>query len=136
MSTDSNFGDCKQKPLLLFSCLDWGLGHTTRSIPLIKEFINQQWEVIVACNSDQKKVLEPECPGVRFVDLKGYNLRYGKTGLSTRFNLAAQLYKILIRIKYETAWLHQFADANHLSAVFSDNRYGFFHPKIPSILPS
>ena len=134
MSTDSNFGDCKQKPLLLFSCLDWGLGHTTRSIPLIKEFSFLGWEVIVACNSVQKKILEPECPTVRFVDLKGYGLKYGRNRISTRFNLVAQLFKILIRIKYEMRWLKRFSTQNHVSAVISDNRYGFFHTKIPSIL--
>jgi uncharacterized protein (TIGR00661 family) len=133
LSTNWKFLDCKEKPLLLFSSLDWGLGHTTRSIPLIKEFLNLGCELIVACNSIQKAILQPEFPHIRFVELKGYSLSYGKTGLLTRFKILLQFRKILIAIKYEKRWLDSFLAQNKVDALISDNRYGFYHTRLPCI---
>ena len=134
MSTDWKFTNCKQKPLLLFSSLDWGLGHTTRSVPLIKELLNLGCDLIVACNSIQKRILEPEFPSIRYVQLDGYNLSYGSGKWATRLRILLQLRKILTRIKLENAWVRSFIEKNPIDALISDNRYGFYHPKIPSIL--
>jgi UDP-N-acetylglucosamine transferase subunit ALG13 len=134
LSTNWKFLDCKEKPLLLFSCLDWGLGHTTRSVPLIKEFLNLGCELIVACNSTQKAVLQPEFPHIRFVELEGYGLTYAKTAFLTRFKILLQLSKILIAIKRETRWVDSFLAQNQVDALISDNRYGFYHPKLPSVI--
>ena len=134
MSTDWKFTNCKQKPLLLFSSLDWGLGHTTRSIPLINEFLNLGCDLIVACNSIQKKILEPEFPSIRYVQLDGYNVLYGSGNWATRVRILLQLKKILTRIKQENAWVRLFVEKNQVDALISDNRYGFYHPTIPSII--
>ena len=133
MSTNWKFTNCKEKPLLLFSSLDWGLGHTTRSIPLLKEFLNYGCNLIVACNSIQKEILQPELQGAVFVDLEGYGLIYGHTGWGTRLKLIFQLRKILTRIKKENDWLNSFINKNEVDALISDNRYGFYHPGIPSV---
>ena len=101
LSTDWKFTNCKQKPLLLFSSLDWGLGHTTRSVPLIKELLNLGCDLIVACNSIQKRILEPEFPSITYVHLDGYNLAYGSGKWATQVRLLLQLRKILTRIKPE-----------------------------------
>lgn len=133
MSTNWKSGDFKVKPLLLFSCLDWGLGHTTRSVPLIKEFLILGCDVIVACNSIQKAVLQPEFPTLKFVELEGYNIIYGETGAGTRFKILLQFRKILTKIKSENRWLNTFLTKNHIDGLISDNRYGLYHPSVPSI---
>jgi uncharacterized protein (TIGR00661 family) len=133
LSTNWNFVNCKEKPLLLFSCLDWGLGHTTRSVPLIKEFLILGCDLIVACNSSQKAILEPEFPQVRFMELPGYGVTYGKNAWRTRFKILFQLTKILTKIKRENRWLNEFTRENKIDGLISDNRYGLYHPSIPSI---
>ncbi len=89
--------------------------------------------MIVACNSIQKAVLQPEFPAVRFVELEGYGISYGETGRGTRFKILLQLRKILTRIKSENRWLTAFLDENKVDALISDNRYGLYHPDIPSV---
>ena len=124
---------CNKKPVALFSPLDWGLGHTTRSIPIITELLSNHCSVIVACNSMQKAVLEAEFPQVSFVGLEGYNLKYGKNRLYTYLLLALQLPKILIKINKEKFWISRFLQENRVNLVISDNRFGFFSPKTPSV---
>ena len=133
MSTDWKFTDCKEKPLLLFSSLDWGLGHTTRSVPLIKELLNNGCNLIVACNSTQKILLQVEFPDLKYVELEGYDLSYGSDKWLTRFKILTQFVKILTRIKSENAWLSAFLQENKVDAVISDNRYGLYHPEIYSV---
>ncbi|MBO9572007.1 MAG: glycosyl transferase family 28 [Chitinophagaceae bacterium] len=123
----------KEKPLLLFSALDWGLGHVTRSISLLREFQEKGWEIIVACNSSQKGIFSAEIDGLKFVNLSGAKINYAATGWLTRFSLALSAPKNLIQIKKETSWVRDFLAENRVDLLISDNRYGFRHPSIQSV---
>ncbi len=124
----------KEKPLLLFSALDWGLGHVTRSIPIIREFQKKGWEVIVACDSTQKGIFKAEIYGLRFAELSGYDIKYSSSRAGTRLKLLLQIPKILIKIKKEKFWIKRFLAENRVKMVVSDNRYGFRHPSVDSVL--
>ena len=113
---------------VLIAPLDWGLGHATRCIPIIKELINQKCQVIVATDGAQKALLHEEFPFLTFVELPGYRVRYGKNRALTFLRLIASIPKILIRIKRENGWLRRFADRERPDLVISDNRYGLYLP--------
>lgn len=125
--------DPKKKPLLLFSPLDWGLGHTTRCIPLLQQFLDQNLRIVVACNSIQKRILTQELPQLEFAPLEGYDVKYSRNPRFLRLKLGQQLRNILTRINAENRWVRQFAVQNPVAMVVSDNRYGFRHPSVPSI---
>ena len=110
---------------MLLAPLDWGLGHTVRCIPIIRELLNQGCEVVVACNSKQRLLLVKDFPFLQFVHLRGYEIEYGKTRLLTLVKLILQVPKILTRINQEKAWLKDFLSKNRVDAIISDNRYGF-----------
>jgi uncharacterized protein (TIGR00661 family) len=116
---------------ILIAPLNWGLGHATRCIPIIKILLSQGVEVIIACGSPQKSLLQSEFPSLRFEYLPGYDLKYGKNGVLTVLKIIFQIPKILIQIKREKRWLANFYDSEGLDAVISDNRYGLFSSKIP-----
>ncbi|MBL7737302.1 MAG: hypothetical protein JNL51_17720 [Chitinophagaceae bacterium] len=77
--------------------------------------------------------MEAEFPQISFVGLEGYNLKYGKNRLYTYLLLALQLPKILIKINKEKFWISRFLQENRVDLVISDNRFGFFSPKTPSV---
>lgn len=133
MTPEGKKNICKEKPLLLVSCLDWGLGHTTRCIPLIRELIHLDCRIIIACNSIQKNILQPEFPDVRFEMLRGYDLQYSRGKWSTRLKIAVQLGKILTRINDERRWLDDFLTKNNVSGLIADNRYGLFSARVPCV---
>ncbi len=133
LTQNEKINNCREKPLLLFSALDWGLGHTTRSIPLLKQLQQEGWNIIVACNSVQKELLAAEIPDLRFEKIPGYNIRYGTGSLSTKLRLLWQIPKILIKIKEENRWLDGFLEKNAINAVLSDNRYGLYNRKTTCI---
>jgi predicted glycosyltransferase len=123
----------KKSAKILLAPLDWGLGHATRCIPIVKELLSLNCEVIIAAKGPQKAVLEQEFPFLRFVGIPGYNVKYGKNRALTLLKITLKIPEILIRIKAEKAWLKGFAKQEKLDAVISDNRYGLYKRGLPSV---
>jgi hypothetical protein len=117
---------------LLVAPLDWGLGHATRCVPIIRDLLNNNCEVWLAGEGAQEKLLREEFPSLPFLPLKGYRVKYGKTGLAGKMVL--QIPSILQSIKEENIWLKEQVNKYGFNAVISDNRYGLYHEKIFSIL--
>lgn len=111
---------------VLVAPLDWGLGHATRCIPIIKELINQGCTVIIAAGGAQKAILQEEFPDLSFVEVPGFRLEYGKNRAFTLAKIIFAAPKILIGIKRENEWLRRFAGIEGIDLVISDNRYGLY----------
>ncbi len=121
------------KPRIIVAPLDWGLGHATRCIPVIRELLNNDCEVFLAGEGKIKNLLQAEFPEQVFLDLKGYNINYGKTGWELFGNLLLQIPKIIEVMDEEHEWLHNMIEEHQIDAVISDNRYGLFNEKIHSV---
>jgi UDP-N-acetylglucosamine transferase subunit ALG13 len=129
----NNFNITPGKPVVLLSPLDWGLGHTTRCIPIIRELVQQGCNVIIACNSTQKALLIGEFPQLAYVHLSGYNLKYGKKRWGTLVRLIFQTPKILIKVNNENTWLNIFLKSQRVDLLISDNRFGLYAPGVRSV---
>lgn len=116
---------------LLVAPLDWGLGHATRCVPVIRDLLNNNCEVWLAGEGAQEKLLREEFPSLPFLPLKGYRIKYGKSGLTGKILL--QVPSILRSIKEENKWLKKQVSNHGFDAVISDNRYGLYHEKIFSV---
>jgi len=127
-----NNPDAKRLKVLI-APLDWGLGHVTRCIPIIKELINQKCIVVAAVSGVQKTVLLREIPDLDTVELPGYGIKYGKNRAMTVFQLICSIPKILIRINREKAWLRVWVGREQPDLIISDNRYGLYSPGVVSI---
>lgn len=129
-----NFNSSTRKPLILVSPLDWGLGHTTRCIPLIQTLLDYQCQVLIGCNSTQREIFHQEFgTTVDYLPLEGYDIQYGKTRRSTFLKLVLQSFKILIRIKQERRWLQRMLATHPIELIISDNRFGLYARTVPSI---
>lgn len=117
---------------LLVAPLDWGLGHATRCVPVIRDLLNDHCEVWLAGEGIQEKLLREEFPSLPFLPLKGYRIKYGKSGLMGRILL--QIPSILRSIKEENRWLKEQVTKYGFEAMISDNRYGLYHENIFSVL--
>lgn len=122
----------EQKTILVCP-LDWGLGHATRCIPVIKEFIDKGNQVFIGTSGKQKILLQNEFPELPFIDLKGYEVAYSKKGWMIS-KMMSQLPKIKKAIDQEHLWLNNIIDEHNIDMVVSDNRYGLWNKKVTSIL--
>jgi len=119
---------------VLIAPLDWGLGHTTRCIPIIKELRKKNFRVIVACNERQSSFLKDEISDLDTVFLRGYDIRYSSNKIRTTLKIIHQIPKILIAVKREIGDLRRFINEFQPELIISDNRYGFYSPRVYSII--
>lgn len=116
--------------------LDWGLGHATRCIPVVRELLDQGAEVWLAASGAQATVLKEAFPALPLLNLPGYQVDYAKTKRGLIFRLLLQVPRILNAIRQEHRWLKKAVEQYQFDAVISDNRFGLWHKKIPSIFIS
>ncbi|GAB3414310.1 glycosyltransferase [Niabella aquatica] len=122
-----------KKLKILVAPLDWGLGHTTRCMPVIDELLKKNVEVLLAGNEVQKKILNTEFPQCDFLSLNGYNVKYADSGRGLMVKMMRQLPRILSLIKAENDWLKQAIADNCIDGIISDNRFGLYHAIVPCV---
>jgi hypothetical protein len=123
----------KGKPRILVAPLDWGLGHATRCIPIIRELISQGAEPILAGEGLQRELLTGEFPSLPFINLPGYRIRYSSSASRLPWKLLLQLGQIMRAIRQEHRWLKEQVAIYQIDAVISDNRFGLYTPGIPAV---
>lgn len=118
---------------VLVTPLDWGLGHATRCIPVIRELLSRKCEVLIAGHGDSLALLKAEFPGLRFFTLPGYCPAYPVAGKSMVLKMASQLPKFLNTIRKEHRVIEHLVREHEISCIISDNRYGCWSAAVPSV---
>ncbi len=120
---------------VLITPLDWGLGHATRSIPIIRELISRECSVSIGASGNSLALLKKEFPLLQFFELPGYNPVYPSSG-SMVWKMASQLSKFRKVIRKEHEYVEHIIQENKIDLIISDNRYGCWSKKIPSVFIS
>ena len=113
--------------------LDWGLGHATRDIPLIHEMLNAGCQVFIAAEGKHAALLQQEFPQLTIFPLPGYRIQYAQKGQHFGLKIIQQIPKIYRTVQYEQRWLKKIVAEYQIDAVISDNRFGLYHKKIPTV---
>ena len=109
--------------------LDWGLGHATRCVPVIRSLLAGGFEVILAAEKSGALLLQKEFPALTILPLRGYNIRYSKNKHLFFFKMILQVPKILSIIRSERIWLKTVIKKHEIDIVISDNRFGLSNKK-------
>lgn len=121
-----------QNKRVLICPLDWGLGHATRCIPIIKNLIEQKNEIIITADKRPLELLKKEFSQLEFVRLKGYEISYPSNKMMI-VKMILSIPKIIIGIYREHQELKKIIAEKKIDVVISDNRYGLWNKKIKSI---
>lgn len=112
--------------------LDWGLGHATRSVPLINQFLEEGHEVIIGADKSPLAFLNQEFPSLKTVVIPGFEIDYGEKGSALKlFYESVKFYNF---IKKEKQFIDVFLEKNKIDLIVSDNRYGLYSDKVESII--
>jgi hypothetical protein len=118
---------------MLFGVCAWGLGHATRTLPIIRKAAEEGHEVTVVSSGRALSMLHQELgDGPTFARLEDY--RPPQT-----LNPSLLVLGALLRFPaYVTAMFHEhdfvrsFVSEKRTDVVFSDNRFGFYSRQVPS----
>ena len=110
---------------ILIAPLNWGLGHATRCIPLVRQHLEQGDEVVLAGDGDSILLLQRHFPQLRVIHLPSLELRYTANDQQRGFYLRAipALLRFTIADHY---YLRQQLAIEHFDLIISDNRFGLF----------
>jgi uncharacterized protein (TIGR00661 family) len=122
-----------RKPNILVAALDWGLGHATRLIPIIKELRNNNCNIILAASGNALQYWKQEFPDNTIIELPAYNPVYHAHG-NMNLSMVLQAPKFLHTIYAENQLLKKIVLEYSIDGVISDNRYGLFHSNIPCVI--
>ncbi|MFP4663551.1 MAG: glycosyltransferase [Bacteroidales bacterium] len=120
----------KQKTALV-APLNWGLGHASRILPLIRTLGELNYDVHIAGSSPATDVISQEFPGIRILPLKSATIKYSRNRL-LMIKLFFQAPVLLRDLFYERRWIRKYVKQERPDIIVSDNRFGLSHPKVLS----
>lgn len=117
---------------IFFPVLNWGLGHASRSLPLIKNYLDLGHEVICASDGESLTMLRKDLPELMVLELPGYGILYGSRFMP--INMLKHGPGMLRTLRTEHELTLAIVRRHHIDCIISDNRYGCYHHDIPSAL--
>ena len=120
---------------ILVCPLSWGLGHATRDVPVIREFLRHGHRVTIGTSGPALALLKQEFPGCSFFLFPDYPAPYTRTPFFVA-RFTAFIPKMLRAIGREKAFLDRWLAENRCDLIVSDNRFGVFDRRVPSFFIS
>ena len=117
---------------VLVAALDWGLGHATRCIPVIRSLLELDCTVIVAGSGPSLEMLIEEFPSLHAIELPPYDPQYARSSALV-WKLASQLPGFINTVRLEHQVTEEVVRDHHINFIISDNRYGCHSGKAKSI---
>lgn len=109
---------------VLVAPLDWGLGHASRCIPVIREFAARGCTVIAAATDAPARLLRTECPDIEIVPITGYGISYARSVVGLYLKFPSMFARVAWCASREHRELERFVKARGVDIVVSDNRFG------------
>jgi hypothetical protein len=113
--------------------LDWGLGHSTRDVPIIRRLLELDARPVIVADNGPLALLRDEFPLLPVVRLPSTEIRYAK-GASQAWAMARQFPAMLRSIREERALFGRSVRELRLDAVISDQRFGVRADHLPSVI--
>lgn len=105
--------------------MNWGLGHASRCIPLVRRLIREGHEVILGGDGESLTLLRKHFPKLRYTYLAPLNLRYS-AGKSQVWAMLKALPKLFFWSLKDHAMLQAVLREEPIDYVLSDNRFGLY----------
>lgn len=118
---------------ILVAPLNWGLGHATRCIPIIRELEKNGFTPIIASDGIALQLLQKEFPYLQSVVLPSYEIEYAIDGANFKWKLIKNSPKMIQAIFEEKKLVKNLVTTFDLKGIISDNRLGVRNKKIPSV---
>lgn len=126
--------DKKNAPkTILIAPLNWGLGHATRCIPIIRALQENNYIPIIASDGIALELLRKEFPNIQTLELPSYQIEYAKNGTNFKWKLIQNGPKMIKAILEEKKIIQNWIEKYGIDGIISDNRLGVFSKKIPSV---
>lgn len=120
---------------ILVAPLNWGLGHATRCVAVIRALQEAfpEAEILLASDGTAGKWLTQRFPHLQYYEIPGYKVRYPASDRLV-WKMARSAPRLSAAIRKEHQWLNSIIRQQHIDLVISDNRYGLWSRNCCSVL--
>jgi len=119
---------------VIYAIIDWGLGHVTRSTPIIRRLISDGNRVILISHGKALSMLKEEFPDCIIRDVKDTQIAYPKFGWMFVFMMVAQVPKMLLGWRHERQQIQALEKEFKPDLIMTEMRLGIWSKHTPSIL--
>ena len=120
---------------IFYSVLNWGVGHATRSIPIIKHYLSLGNKVILFSDGEGETMLRNSFPDLIIHTLPSYKIKYKSKNFLFLFIVLQSFTRFWI-IYREQLHMRRYQKIYQPTVVISDNRYGCYLAGIKNYLIS
>ena len=117
---------------MLIASLNWGFGHVSRDIGLIRTLLENENTIFFAGSPEQIAVVKQYFPELQFCSLPAYPFSFGGKGMFAR-DLFFSISKLYKHLKLENKLAKKLVKSYRIDVLISDHRYGFRSPDCISI---
>lgn len=125
---------------ILYGVLNWGLGHASRSTPVISSLLKSGHELTIASSGIALELLKKNFPSQSFIELPDFDVRYHKSEQNAGFGFmlkAGSSYKGFSKMIASCRKKVPEIVANEgITHIISDNHFGVHHDTMPSAIIS
>jgi len=123
----------KSKKSVLICPLDWGLGHATRDVHIIRQLVESGFEVIIGADKAPLYFLRQSFPELSFIEIPSFTVKYAKNKIWMQLKMLVSIPGIIRGIFQEHRQLQLIIKLHQIDIVISDNRYGLWSKRAYSI---
>ncbi len=118
---------------ILVAPLNWGLGHATRCIPIIRELLHQGHRPYIASDGVALSLLKKEFPNLPAFELPSYKISYAVKAKNFKIKMIWDSPKVFKAIAKEKKAVKRLVKEHDLQGIISDNRLGAYYKKVPCV---
>jgi len=122
---------------IIYAVCSWGLGHSTRSLPVIRKLMNENNSLTIISNGRSLDLLKKELrDNASYVDIVDYPMLLSEN--ARQFMAKSMIYWPLFikRIESGLIKLNRLIEKKKYDLIVSDGRYDMYSKKIPSFFIS
>lgn len=122
---------------VIYGVCSWGLGHATRSLPVIRKLIKEDNEITIISNGRSLELLKKELDeNIEFFDIPDYPMLLSEN--SRQFMAKSVVYwpSFIARMESGLQKLKKILENRKCDRIISDGRYDLYSRKIPSFFIS
>jgi uncharacterized protein (TIGR00661 family) len=121
---------------IIYGVCSWGLGHSTRSLPVIRKLIEEGNDLTIISNGRSLQLLKREIREAHFIDIPDYPVLVSDS--AKKFMAKSVIYFPLFvkRMEYGLYQLSRMLRKKKYDLIISDARYDMYNKKIPTFFIS
>lgn len=118
---------------ILVAPLNWGLGHATRCIPIVRALLEHGHQPYLASDGVALSLLQKEFPELPSFELPSYKITYAEKGKNFKIKMIWDSPKVIKAMAKEKKEVKRLVKEHGLDGIISDNRLGAFYKKVPCV---